>query len=98
MDDTETVSITQLHCHKCEYDWIPRTANLPDVCPRCKNHKWNVPKTADEAGKLSPANQKLVDKLIYILKFAAPVQREMVAHVLESAASTIHPVTRNKKT
>lgn len=30
-----------LTCKKCKHKWIPRKAEIPVVCPKCKNPRWN---------------------------------------------------------
>lgn len=30
-----------LTCVRCSYEWIPRKAELPKRCPRCRSIKWN---------------------------------------------------------
>lgn len=37
------MNLTQAHCLRCAYEWIPRTAN-PVACPKCLSRKWNEPK------------------------------------------------------
>lgn len=32
--------ITEVHCYACGHNWLPRTAKMPVVCPRCKRFKW----------------------------------------------------------
>ena len=43
-------------CERCGNRWIPRVAlteppepfpedNLPTVCPKCKNTRWNIPRS-----------------------------------------------------
>ena len=46
------VTLTQWHCNKCGYDWLPRVPHQPIQCPRCKNYRWNQkPKQKKEDGK-----------------------------------------------
>lgn len=35
----------KLHCTRCGHEWIPRTDELPTVCPNpaCKSPYWNKP-------------------------------------------------------
>jgi rubrerythrin len=37
----QKVKITELTCLKCGHLWYPRTLELPAVCPKCKNPRWN---------------------------------------------------------
>lgn len=34
------------HCHRCSYDWHPKTARAdkPKECPNCKSRNWHKPK------------------------------------------------------
>ena len=32
--------IQTLKCSKCEYEWFPRSLNVPKVCPKCKRYNW----------------------------------------------------------
>ena len=36
-----TVKLTKLECKRCGHIWIPRTPELPLVCPKCKSPYWN---------------------------------------------------------
>ena len=29
------------HCLRCRWDWSPRGAARPKVCPRCKSYRWD---------------------------------------------------------
>lgn len=31
-------------CTRCGYTWEPKRGVPPKVCPKCKSHKWNIPK------------------------------------------------------
>lgn len=33
--------LPNLHCNRCNHDWIPRRQKLPKVCPSCKNPNWH---------------------------------------------------------
>ena len=33
------------HCLKCPHKWEQRKVGRPDQCPRCKNPKWDKPKS-----------------------------------------------------
>jgi len=41
------INITKLKCKKCGHEWLPRTAQDPRECPKCKSRDWNkaAPKT-----------------------------------------------------
>lgn len=31
-------------CQRCDHTWMPRKANIPDVCPKCRSYLWNKPR------------------------------------------------------
>ena len=31
-------------CERCGHEWVPRKAQEPKVCPKCKSPYWDVPK------------------------------------------------------
>ncbi len=33
------------HCERCGYEWAPRSAAEPRVCPKCKSPYWNRART-----------------------------------------------------
>jgi hypothetical protein len=33
------------HCVRCAHDWIPRSAEYPRQCPRCRSAYWDRPRT-----------------------------------------------------
>lgn len=35
------MKITEKECKRCLHKWIPRTFELPNVCPKCKSPYWN---------------------------------------------------------
>jgi hypothetical protein len=35
------IKISYLFCKRCFNQWIPRSENLPKVCPRCNSPYWN---------------------------------------------------------
>lgn len=35
------ISVDGYRCERCEYQWIPRKADYPKVCPRCKSPYWD---------------------------------------------------------
>lgn len=37
----------KLKCLRCEYEWTPIVGN-PKICPRCKNHAWNIPRIREK--------------------------------------------------
>lgn len=36
----------KLRCNRCNYEWLPRSDQLPEVCPNpeCKSPYWNKPR------------------------------------------------------
>ena len=40
-DKQEIIFLNQYQCKRCQHTWYPRTPNLPVVCPKCKNPRWN---------------------------------------------------------
>lgn len=38
MDD---LKIPTLNCERCGHGWIPRSATLPRVCPKCNSPYWD---------------------------------------------------------
>lgn len=36
-------TVTTLKCSRCAYEWIPRKAEAPKRCPKCRSIKWNMP-------------------------------------------------------
>ena len=28
-------------CNRCNHKWVPRSENIPKVCPKCKSPYWN---------------------------------------------------------
>lgn len=43
------MTISNLSCNFCGHSWIPRSDQLPKVCPKCKRTEWNNPKILDAA-------------------------------------------------
>lgn len=41
MEANADYKLPSLHCTRCHFDWTPREADPPRVCPRCKNTLWN---------------------------------------------------------
>lgn len=39
-EEEKDVFIHELKCVKCGHKWIPRKAEVPKACPRCKNFNW----------------------------------------------------------
>jgi len=35
------IKIPYLSCMRCEHKWIPRSPELPKVCPKCNSPYWN---------------------------------------------------------
>lgn len=35
------IDIPHLDCTRCEHRWIPRSENIPKVCPKCNSPYWN---------------------------------------------------------
>ena len=33
--------IPKLNCLRCGYNWVPRSASLPKMCPKCHSRLWN---------------------------------------------------------
>jgi hypothetical protein len=44
--DMGKIKLARYVCEKYEHEWIPRetTAEESNVCPKCKNQYWNVPR------------------------------------------------------
>ena len=42
-DTMTTITLTQLHCVRCDHRWFPRTRTLPRRCPGCLNARWDRP-------------------------------------------------------
>lgn len=34
-----------LNCNRCGHTWYPRSPNLPQQCPKCRNKYWNKQRT-----------------------------------------------------
>lgn len=43
-DALEEIVIRPMICSRCGYDWMPRTAARPTVCPKCKSPYWDKKK------------------------------------------------------
>ncbi len=39
----ESTAVSELVClrPRCGHRWMPRSAKLPKVCPKCKSYDWN---------------------------------------------------------
>lgn len=35
------IKIPYLNCTRCRHKWIPRSSNIPKVCPKCNSPYWN---------------------------------------------------------
>ena len=44
---TDTITINQLNCLRCDHKWFPRTPVAPAHCPKCKSPYWNKPRGND---------------------------------------------------
>ena len=33
--------LPRLNCKRCEHTWIPRSDEVPTICPKCKSPYWN---------------------------------------------------------
>jgi predicted Zn-ribbon and HTH transcriptional regulator len=31
-------------CERCGHEWVPKSKNLPRVCPNCKSPYWDIPR------------------------------------------------------
>ena len=44
---TETLTIVQLYCKRCNYSWHPRIIKgewkMPGTCAKCRSPYWNLP-------------------------------------------------------
>jgi predicted Zn-ribbon and HTH transcriptional regulator len=49
------ISIPTLKCEKCNYQWIPRVADVRQ-CPKCKSVRWDKPKVKNEDEKSSKSD------------------------------------------
>lgn len=39
------ISVNGFKCERCNYTWIPRSANQrPLICPDCKSARWDMKK------------------------------------------------------
>jgi ribosomal protein L37AE/L43A len=38
-----TVQVTAYVCSRCEHQWVPRSAQKPVICPKCKSPYWDRP-------------------------------------------------------
>jgi predicted Zn-ribbon and HTH transcriptional regulator len=36
--------VTAYRCERCGHQWVPRMAERPVICPRCKSARWDRPK------------------------------------------------------
>jgi predicted Zn-ribbon and HTH transcriptional regulator len=35
------MTVTGYRCARCQWEWLPRTARRPTICPRCKSPYWD---------------------------------------------------------
>lgn len=60
----KSVSVPVLKCMYCGNEWVPRTARMPKVCPRCKRYGWETgTATKRKGGKnvsIGPGTRKFV--------------------------------------
>jgi len=42
-DMNKVIKIGKYHCNKCNHEWIPRQADYPRICPKCKSVRWDKP-------------------------------------------------------
>jgi len=45
--------MTVYGCERCPHEWIPRSDELPTVCPKCKSPYWNTPKQNPSAKRVA---------------------------------------------
>jgi predicted Zn-ribbon and HTH transcriptional regulator len=48
--ETDMLKIQHYKCHRCEYQWVPRTGE-PKSCPNCKSRYWNQPRKREKKPK-----------------------------------------------
>lgn len=41
MTKMKTITIEEKICRFCSHKWFPRAAGRPNVCPKCKNPRWD---------------------------------------------------------
>jgi phage gp16-like protein len=45
------VKVVRCICDKCKYEWQPKNGKIPDICAKCKTHKWNETEQVAEIAK-----------------------------------------------
>jgi len=53
------IEIPYLKCIRCGHKWIPRSSNIPKVCPKCNSPYWDKKYTRSDKIK---ENKKLTKK------------------------------------
>jgi predicted Zn-ribbon and HTH transcriptional regulator len=43
------VQVWAWKCERCEHEWVPRGAQPPTVCPKCKSPYWDRPRQAPKS-------------------------------------------------
>jgi predicted Zn-ribbon and HTH transcriptional regulator len=38
------ITVEGYKCERCAHEWVPREANAPKVCPKCKSPYWDRPR------------------------------------------------------
>lgn len=54
MSTTMAIKLVRLltrecRCEQCKHKWVPRLAQIPVICPKCKRQNWNEPRRKKEA-------------------------------------------------
>jgi hypothetical protein len=45
------ITVTQYVCERCGWEWLPREATKPRICPSCKSPYWDRPRRRPKAQK-----------------------------------------------
>jgi len=93
-----TVPVLQCMYPDCGNSWVPRTARMPKVCPRCKRYGWQTgtkmrrKKPKDEKGGKENVAQKSSMKGNAQL---GPKTKEFLDHSWANSSKNIKPLNLN---
>lgn len=44
------MTVTGYRCARCDWQWLPRTARRPTICPHCKSPYWDRERDQNRKG------------------------------------------------